>query len=281
MGVLHMAQITLKQGQVFNSDNRSLYYISSGSITAKYPGGSISLTEGDTAGILELFSQKSLFTYQATDNVTLSTMTVSSPDVLHDFFEQNAQNGQRIISSALQQISSLFRSYETLYYECQTLYESLVSDYKHYIILCQKYQYRAQALNGFDKVKAPIKSPCTFLSSYYEQAGFVMQQSLDPGQTYDPWLLLGFLAHCNPDTKQILNEIDILSRYQTEVNSFYLNNECNDLISLDLTLLSRFRPDGEDSMSLLSEVRFMLSNMDMLGMADKALLAERQAQYDG
>lgn len=280
MGVLHMAQITLKQGQVFSSDNRSLYYISSGSITASYPGGSISLSEGDTAGLLELFAKKPLFTYQVTDNVTLSTVTINSPDVLYDFFEQNEQNRQRIFASAIQQMSSLLRRYETLFYECQTLYESLVNDYKHYIALCQKYQFQAQALIGFDKLKSPIKATYSFLSPYYEQSSLIIQQGTGFGQSYDSWLLVGLLIHCNPDAEQIINEINILSQYQTDANALYLNAECNDLISLDLTLLSRFRPDGEDTMALLSEVRFMLSNMDMLGITNKELLAERQAQYD-
>jgi len=275
-----MAQITLKQGQAFTSDNRSLYYISSGSITATYPGGSISLSEGDTAGLLELLGKKSLFTYQATENVTISTMTINSPDVLYNFFEQNEQNRQRIFASAIQQISSLLRRYETIFYECQTLYDSLVNDYKHYIMLCQKYQYQAQALIGFDKLKSPTKSTCSFLSPYYEQAALIIQQGTGFGQSYDSWLLVGLLIHCNPDAEQLLNDIALLSQYETDANALYLNADGNGLISLDLTLLSRFRPDGEDTMSLLSEVRFMLSNMDMLGISDKELLAERQAQYD-
>lgn len=276
-----MAQISLKQGQIFNSDNRSLYYISAGSITALYPGGSVSLSEGDTAGILELFADKPLFTYKATDNVTLSTRIISSPDALHDFFEQNDQNTKRLLASAVQQISSLFRSYETYFYECQTLYETLVNDYKHYILLCQKYRFQAQALTGFDKIKLPPKASFSFLSSYYEQAGLCMSAKQDSGNPqYDPWLLVGFLSHCSPDSEKILKELALLSQYQTNINKLYLNDEKNDLISLNLTLLSRFRPDGEDTMQLLSKVRFMLSSLETSGHMDKELLAEYLSQYN-
>lgn len=275
-----MAQIVLKPGQVFNSDTRSLYYISGGSVTASYPGGTISLSEGDTAGIFELFSKKPLFTYKATDNVTLSTITISSPDVLHDFFEQSMQNGQRLCFSAFQQISLLFRQYETLFYECQTLYETFVNDYRRYVILCRKYQYQAQALQGFDKIKLPAKSSCTFLAAYYEKAGLIMSQNSESVRSqYDPWLATGFISHCSNDTDMILQEIALLSQYQKDVYSFYVNTESSDLLSLNLTLLSRFRPDGEDTMSLLSEVRFMLSNLDISGIADKQLLSEYNEQF--
>ena len=276
-----MAQTILKQGQTFNSDTQSLYYISSGSVTASYPGGTLSLSEGDTLGILELFASKPLFSYEATDNVTLSTMSVASPDALHDFFKQNPQNGQRLISSALQQMSSLFRQYETLSYECQTSYDSFINDYKNYVKLCQKYQYQAQALQGFDKLKGPDKVSCAFLGTYYEGISTVLTMDTGSAGAFSaPWFIVGFLSHCSIDCERIIQAIDSLSGYQALVNSFYVNESAGDLLSFNLNILARFRPDGEDTMSLLSEIRFMLSNIEMLGMCDAELLAERQAGYN-
>ncbi len=275
-----MAQTILNPGQIFNSDNKSLYYISSGTVTASYPGGTLSLSVGDTLGILELFTSKPLFSYETNDNVTLSTLSVASPDVLHDFFKQNPQNGQRLISSALQQISSLFRQYETLAYGCQTSYDSFISDYKNYIMLCQKYQYQAQALQGLDKLKAPDKASCAFLGSFYDIAStaFTMNSTAS-GSFNEPWFMVGFLSHCSIDCEQLMQAIDSLSGYQALINNFYINENACDLLSFNLNVLARFRPDGEDTMSLLSEIRFMLSNLEMLGMCDSALLAERQSQY--
>lgn len=276
-----MAQTILKQGQTFNSDNKSLYYISGGTITASYPGGTLSLSEGDTLGILELFASEPLFSYEAVDNVTLSTMSVASPDALHDFFKQNPQNGQRLISSALQQMSSLFRQYETLSYACQTSYDSFISDYKNYVKLCQKYQYQAQALQAFDKLKAPDKASCAYIGSYYEGIGTVLAMGTASSGTFSsPWFIVGFLSHCSVDCKLIMQAIDSLSGYQDLVNNFYINESGSDLLSFNLNILARFRPGGEDTMNLLSEIRFMLSNIEMLGMCDSALLAERRSQYN-
>lgn len=276
-----MAQTILKQGQTFNSDTKSLYYISGGTITASYPGGTLSLSEGDTLGILELFASEPLFSYEAVDNVTLSTMSVTSPDALHDFFKQNPQNGQRLISSALQQMSSLFRQYETLSYECQTSYDSFISDYKNYVKLCHKYQYQAQALQGFDKLKSPDKASCAYIGSYYEGIETVLAMGTASSGTFSsPWFIVGFLSHCSVDCERIMQAIDSLSGYQALTNNFYINESGSDLLSFNLNILARFRPGGEDTMNLLSEIRFMLSNIEMLGMCDSALLAERRSQYN-
>ncbi len=274
-----MAQVALKKGQAFNSDTKTLYYISGGTVTATYKGGSFSLAEGDTIGIIELFCKNPVFTYQATDTVTLSTMSVSSPDVLKDFFDQNRQNSVRLCSSAINQMSALYRQYETLNYECRTLSETLISDYKQYIVLCQKYQFPAQVLPGFDKIKLPDKSSCSYLSSYYEQAGMLLSQGAD-AKPFDSGLLIGFLAHCSLDVEQLIPEIEALSVYQSTANELYLNETATDLLSLNLSLLSRFRADCEDAMPLLSEIRFMLSNLEMLGVADAGLLSQRQSLYD-
>lgn len=277
MGVhIHMAQITpiiLKQGQSFHTDNRTLYLIADGSLSATAGDITLQFNAGDMPGILELFKQKDSFTYQIEDSATLIPVPVSSPDALCDYLKASEPNRQKLFSSFLQQMKALLFQYEASFYECTSLYETLVNDYRQYVLFCQKYQYPAQSLTGFDKIKAPAKAADSFLSSYYDS----LSVSSCPE---DAAILTGLLFHGSQDCDRILTNTALLSRYQQIVSALYLNQTGNDLISLNLSLLSRFRPDSEDTDSVLSGVRFLLANLDMNEHADSKLLMERTLQFE-
>lgn len=271
-----MAQIAIRQGQLFHTDNHTLYTIANGSVTASYPGGTALLSEGDTAGIFELFGGNYFFTYQANEDIVLNTRTFSSPEVLQDFLAQNNQSRQQLFSSALSQMQSLFRQYEMTVYECQSSYESLLNDYKYYVFLCQKYQYPAQSLTGFDKIKAPVMTSSGFLSSYYERLG--LSDAAVPLYS-DAWLTVGSLFHFGRDCEQLLQNSRELSAYRNQITSLYLNSEGTDLITLNLSLLSRFRPGQEDAPALLAKVLLMLTNPAISAHPDTALLQERKTRF--
>ena len=272
-----MTQIALKQGQFFHTDNHTLYTIESGSVTVTYPGGYALLSEGDTAGILELYQKDYFFTYQAEENVVLNTRNFSSPEDLYDFLSQNVQNRHRIFTSALGQLQALFRQYEMTSYECQSMYEALISDYKHYVLLCQKYQFPAQGLTGFDEIQAPVRTFSGFLSTYYEQMGI---SDVVSSLCEDAWLTAGSLHHFGRDCEQLLQDLSTLSEYREQITSLYLNSSGQDLVTLNLSLLSRLRPGQEDVPALLSEVHFMLANLEINGYPNPDLLQVKQAQFE-
>lgn len=272
-----MAQITLKQGQQFHTDNKTLYTIQSGCITATFPGGSLTLYSGDTAGVLELFHSEPFFTYEAAENAVLQTQTCSSPEMLHDYLSQNESACMQIFPSALGQIGSLFRQYELAAYECQSLYDTLQNDYRQYVLLCQKYQYPAQGLEGFQQIQAPAGMSFQFLASYYEQLGL---SGLVSSFCSDAWLVTGSLFHFGQDCSQILQALTALSEYRSQLTDLYLNSEEKDLITLNLSLLSRLRPGQEDVPALLSEIHFMLANLEMSAHPDSSLLQKRQEQFE-
>lgn len=271
-----MAQITpvtLKQGQCFHTDNRTLYLITDGSLSATAGELTLHFTAGDMPGLLDLFKSKDSFTYQAEDLVTLMPVSVPSLEALCDYLKTSEASRQKLFTSFLQQMKALFFQYEASFYECTSLYETLVSDYRQYVLLCQKYQYPAQSLTGFDKIKAPVKSMDSFLSSYYDS----LSASSCPK---DSAVLTGLLFHGGLDCDRILAGLSLLSRYQQLVSALYLNQTGNDLLSLNLSLLSRFRPDTEDTEALLSGVRFLLVNLDMNEHTDSKLLGERTLQFE-
>ncbi len=271
-----MAQTVIKRGQLFYTDNHTLYTIANGSITASYPGGNILLSEGDTAGIFELFGKNYLFTYQANENTILNTCTFSFPEALQEFLAQNDRIRQLLFSSALSQMQALFRQYEMTFQECQAQYESLLNDYKYYVFLCQKYQYPAQGLAGFDKIKAPVRALSGFLASFYERLG--ASDAAAP-LCSDSWLTVGSLFHFGRDCEQLLQNSKELSEYKKQISSLCLNSTETNLLALNLSLLSRFRPGQEDAPALLSRVLFMLTNLEMNAGSDTALLQEYQTRF--
>lgn len=274
-----MAQIALKPNQRFCADNRTLYFIVGGSLNATYPGGSLLLTDGDIAGILELFQSKPLFTYQAEDNVVVNTVTFANINALHEYLEQNPQSKRRIFSSALLQITSILRQYDMAFYECKSLYENLIHDFKNYARLCQKYQYPVQTLAGLDQLKAPTKAAGSLLAPYYESLDFSVQSVSSEDNITDPWLLTGILFHTGKDCEQLIGETSQLTDYQSKLLSLYLDDTGNDLLSFTISLLSRFRSDGEDTKDLLSELRYILDELEMSNKINTELLKERQAQF--
>ena len=162
-------------------------------------------------------------------------------------------------------------------YECQSMYEALISDYKHYVLLCQKYQLPAQGLTGFEDIQAPVRTFSGFLSTYYEQLGISDAVS---SLCEDAWLTAGSLHHFGEDCEQLLQDLSALSEYREQITSLYLNSAGQNLVTLNLALLSRLRPGQEDVPALLSEVHFMLANLKINGYPNPDLLQEKQAQFD-
>lgn len=275
-----MAKIALKPNQRFCADNRTIYFVVDGSLTVTYPGGSLLLTDGDVAGILELFQSKSLFTYQAQDSVTVNTVTFSNFNSLQKYLEDNPQTKRRIFSSALMQITSVLRQYDMTYSESKSLYDNLIHDYKQYALLCQKYQYPAQTLCELNSLKAPAKVSVSLLAPYYETLDFSVQSAASDEAITDPWVLAGIFFHTGKDCRQLIEESLQLASYREQILSFYLNSTGEDLLSFDISLLARFRSDGEDTKEFLSELRYILDELETIKAINMDLLKERREMFE-
>lgn len=269
-----MTQITLKEGQVLNPDLHTLYLIIEGKVTLPSMKGRFFLKKGDTIGVLELFHKHRLLSYLAEENTILNSFSINTPDELNEFFESSEVNRQLLISSTIGQINSFIHQLDILLYESNSLYETLIEDYKNYVELCQKLQYPVQVIKGFHQLKKPSFENSTLFQNFYTQLSEQCACICTDTKIHS-WCLTGLLYHCSKDSEILFQNLKELLNYQKTLISFYINEENNDLLSLNLQLLSRFYPQQEETPALLSQIKFILTALEMGGLADPELLNKK------
>lgn len=254
---MYMGQLTFKQGKNIFFDNRTLYFITSGQLSAIFSHGNLSLEAGDAAGIFELFRDDSLFTYRAESDVTVTAVPIPTAEALSEYLRETPQAGKILFASALGQISLLLQQSSLTLEESKTLQENLLHDYRQYVLLCQKHQIPAQILPGFDKLKAPVQTYETALHFLYDGLRHTPSFSAEFSSNAD--LMTGFLYHCSLDCENILSAIALQKVYLKQTSGLYLNITGGGLLPMCLELLSRLQPGSENCTAFLSEIQFMLN----------------------
>lgn len=274
-----MAQLKLKKGQILTPDSHTLYLIIDGKITLQAISGQFTLKKGDTLGILELFHRQTVFPYLAEENTVLNSFTVKSPDALNEFLESSGVNRQLLVSSAVGQMTSLIHQLEMISYECSSLCETLLQDYKQYAKSCQELQCPVQALEGFEKLKSPSRENDTLFQNFYAQFGELCS-SLCTDSRLNSWFLTGLLYHCSKDSELLFQKLKDFLTYRKLLTSFYINDGESSLLTFNLQLLSRLYPGQEEAPVLLSRVRFMLTALEMNEIADMELVKQKTAAFE-
>lgn len=276
-----MATLELKEGQSFQCDGQSFFAILNGNLFCKFPGGEIVLEQGDCAGILELFLPAPCLTYTTTSPVTLAKYSITTVNGLKPVLGAKINGSIDVYSSATKQFTSLLHQSDMMLFENQSLIQNLTGDYKQYVALCQQFEMDAQMLPGFEKIKEYASTlTSSWLTSFYNEFSTLtcnLAQTVDPGSAC---LKSGFLVHMASDCQRLISLMSTLMQQQAEIYEMYLNESQKDLFHFYITLLLKGNLEEAECMSIESDLRFMLTNLEMSGMVNQDLLDTCTSQLE-
>lgn len=277
-----MGLIELKQGETVKTNGCFVYLIIKGCLTMSCKGCRLPLEKGDAAGVLEILHGKSLFSYEAREAVTLASYSVSTIESLEAALFANNDLIKYFYASAIKQISSLINSYEMMQFDCTSSVRALEDHYKSYVLLCHKYHQKPHSIGSLDKLKAMSSSNAreSWLSPYCDALTVVSSDEPPALFTGSSWLAAAFFYHLSRDITGLLESLDSLFVCQEEINQLYLNSTHKDLLSFLTSLLSVAEPESEDFATLHSDIRFLLTTLEMNNSVSLELISERIREFE-
>ncbi|TCL58975.1 cyclic nucleotide-binding protein [Kineothrix alysoides] len=271
-----MGTTICESGQPFNA----LHTILTGTVRAVYSDGEFFLDKGDIIGLCELYFNTYIFTYIASDDVTVASIPYSVGG-LSAMFNKNPNFAQLVTSSCYKQMKNVLEVYEFSKYDCGNLYQYLTASYNEYVKLSGRYRISPRALPDLETIEplALEEDIPQWLTDFYENMSVVVAQTLplSPVPFFD--YLNGLLMKTSQDIAEIMSVCRIMYDYKSDIARLLMNENRLDLFDLYTTLFFRIGQREEDSTAISAAISRMMINMEGFGSIDHDLYKERINVY--
>ncbi len=273
---IKMGTTICESGQPFNA----LHTILTGTVRAVYSDGEFFLDKGDIIGLCELYFNTYIFTYIASDDVTIASIPYSVGG-LPVMFGKNPNFAQLVTSSCYKQMKNVLEVYEFSKYDCNNLYQYLTDSYNEYVKLSGRYRISPRALPDLETIEplALEEDIPQWLTDFYENMSTVVTQTLpmSPVPYFD--YLNGLLMKTSQDIAEIMSVCLIMYDYKSDIARLLMNENRLDLFDLYTTLFFRIGQREEDSTAISAAISRMMINMEGFGSIDHDLYKERINAY--
>ncbi len=268
--------IICESGQPFNA----LHTILTGTVRAVYSDGEFFLDKGDIIGLCELYFNNYIFTYIASDDVTVASIPYSVGS-LSAMFNKNPNFAQLVTSSCYKHMKNVLEVYEFSKYDCGNLYQYLTDSYNEYVKLSGRYRISPRALPDLETIEplALEEDIPQWLTDFYENMSVVVTQTLplSPVPYFD--YLNGLLMKTSQDIAEIMSVCRIMYDYKSDIARLLMNENRLDLFDLYTTLFFRIGQREEDSTAISAAISRMMINMEGFSSIDHDLYKERINVY--
>lgn len=275
-----MSGITLEKGTTVYECGQpmtALHLITSGKVNVSYPGGTYQLGKGDVIGICEICSEVHFLSYTVAEDASILTYSYSNTEVLDNLLKSHPDVARLFILSACYQVNTMLQKCSLSEMNCVAFHQSLLDDYKKYVLLCTRYRISPRALDNWGELSAYLgeEAPDMWLAGYY--LGFAHIYS---GEHYkhfvtEPAVSSGFLRKCSLDFRRAYVVLDEQFRYLQQITGYYFNASGNDMFDFYTSLCYKLGADCADADTLVEDVnRFIhsfLSSCDL----DAGILNQR------
>lgn len=268
--------VICESGQPFNS----LHMILKGCVRAVYSDGEFFLDKGDIIGLCELYHDSYIFSYIASDDVTIASFPYKTGG-LTTLFNKQPDFAQLTAASCFKQMRSVLEVYELSKYDCDSLYRYLMDSYAEYSNLCERYRMSPRSLPDLENIE-PLsleEDIPLWLTEYYENMAPVVAQTLPLSSVPYVNYLNGLLMKTSQDIAEIMSVCRIMYDYKADIAQLLMNENRLDLFDLYTTLFFRLGQNQEDSTSISAAVGRMMINLEGFGSIDKDLYTTRAREY--
>ena len=257
-----MATLTFKEGDTFQSDNKTIYQVAAGSVNMAYSGGATRIEKGGMLGALELFLPEPSFTYEALTDVTLQTLAIPDITSLQTQITAKPSIGKALFNIALKQFTALSKDFEMQFYEVDTLYNSLKNDYEQYATVCKNTGGTPNEPEEMDGLMPPYRPSDIAITAFYEQFIQDPNCALLKEVASNAWTAAAFIYHLAYDSTFIVKSFENLEAYHMRLISCYMNPEGTGLVNLVLSTAGKFSSITPEVDELLNNLRFSLTSLE-------------------
>lgn len=251
-----------------------------GTVRATYSDGEFFLDKGDIIGLCELYHDSYIFSYVASDDVTIATFPYKIGS-LTTLFKRQPDFAQVVAASCFKQIKNVLEIYEFSKYDCDNLYHYLMDSYKEYTSLCERYRISPRLLPELEDIQ-PLtleEDMAAWLMDYYQNMSAVLSGTLkkSPVPYFD--FLNGILMKTSQDIAEIMSVCRIMEDYKADIAQILMNENQLDLFDLYTNLLSRIGKDQEDFTAVGAAISRMTIHLEGFNSIDRDLYETRVNEY--
>ncbi|MBD5550808.1 MAG: Crp/Fnr family transcriptional regulator [Lachnospiraceae bacterium] len=257
------------------------WYISSGSIEALFPCGSITLEKGDIIGICDFDKDSHFLSYKALTDCSI--IPYGSPEVLlrTKFFGEHPDNRIRLALTMNRFIRKLLNKYTITYRSCKELYEFLLSSHTSYRKLCEQLHIVIKELPGIETVEPLDESfvPSIWHTAYYTGLHNIFaNKSLTP-TLHENHFVPGYLYHAMNDIHILLHKFQALYDYAGRLSYLLLNENRLDLFDLYTGMYYRIGMQNPNSSAIANAIEAICSHAQNKPGISEELTRSRIAEY--
>ena len=256
----------------------ALHVIAKGTVRATYPGGEFFLSKGDFIGVCELFFGSYFITYRAQEAVSIASYAYSAAQ-LPTILRSSVEMANRIVTSMFRQFQAILDQYELTLFDCNNLYDYLMSSYKEYLSFCTKHNFSAKTLPKLETLTKPALEEDVpgWARGYYSQLRtFVLGKSV---KEQNPDFLRGLILRASQDAYQTASICRVLYDYKSDMAHLLMNENRLDFFDLYSDLLYRTGFQAEESTSLTDAISTMMTQLESQPSIDKEMYKQRVAEY--
>lgn len=260
--------MTLKHitaGELFIEEGQALdtfWYISSGNVSAEFPGGSIPLEKGDIIGICDFNKDCHFFSYRAVTDCAI--VPYGSPAVLlrTKFFGEHPDNRIRLALAMNRFARKLSSSYTAAYRSCKELYDFLLSSYTSYRAFCEKLHIVIKELPGAASLEPLEESftPNPWLTAYYAGLHNIMLNKSVSPILHENQFVPGYLYRTSDDIHNMIEKSWVLYDHAETFSRLLLNENRLDLFDLYTGLYYRVGMQNPDSPAIAEAIESACSH---------------------
>ncbi|WMC93175.1 Crp/Fnr family transcriptional regulator [Kineothrix sp. MB12-C1] len=268
--------IICESGQPFNS----LHMILKGTVRAVYSDGEFFLDKGDFIGLCELYYDTYIFTYIASDDVSIAPIPYKIGGLI-TLFGRQPDFAPLITSSCYKQMKNVLEIYEFSKYDCTNLYHYLTDSYNEYVKLSERHLISPRSLPDLETIE-PLsleEDIPQWLTDYYENMTSVIPQMLSSLKVPYFDYLNGLLMKTSQDIAEILSVCRMMYDYRADIAGLLMNKNRLDLFDLYTTLFFRIGHNEEDSTAISAAVGRMMINLEGFGSIRRDLYEDRVREY--
>lgn len=259
---------------------QSLNMIAKGTVRAVYPGTEFFLGKGDIIGLCALQPGSYIFTYIASDDVTIAAFPYKEGK-LSSLLSQKPDFAQLIVKSGLKQIKHILEAYELSKYDCDSLYHYLLDSYQEYAAFCGRYSISPRLLPDLEAITplALDEDIPQWLIDLYENMPPILLPALSHSKAPILDFVNGLMMSISQTAHHIMSVCHIMHEYKSEISRLLMNENRLDLFDLYISLFKRIGHDKKDSTAVTAAFSRMMLHLESIGSIDHTLYETRVREY--
>ncbi len=259
---------------------QSLNMIAKGTVRAVHPGAEFFLRKGDVIGLCALHPGSYIFTYIASDDVTIASFPYKEGQ-LTTLLSQKPDFAQLIVKSGLKQMKHIVEAYELSKYDCNSLYHYVIDSYKEYSTFCERYSISPRLLPDLETI-APLsleEDIPQWLVDFYESMSPILLPAISNSKVPTQDFINGLLMDTSQNVLNVMSVCRMMQDYKSDISRLLMNENRLDLFDLYISLFLRIGHDKDDSTAITGAFSRMMLHLESIGSIDHDMYESRVKEY--